>query len=247
MTVYAFVDLDDTLFNSERKAGADRSRIAALDRQGKPLSYQSASQERFLELLWREGVVLVPTTGRNVSAYRRVSLPLRADHAICSFGGTILGPDGAPEPRWHAMMLGEAEKAREGMEAILAALRYLTGALAQDMRFSIVSDAGIDLYVSVKHNQGDEAALGEVADWLRRDLPDGWHIHLNGNNLAFMPGFLGKAAAVRWFLANLPRSPALTLGVGDSFTDLPFMALCDFAITPTAHSQIFASLAGRVR
>ena len=242
MTVYAFVDLDDSLFNSDRKAGPDRSRVAAVDRQGAPLSFQSARQERFLSHVLGNGAVIVPTTGRNEAAFRRVSLGLGHSHAICSFGGLLIGPDDRPEPRWHAVVSAGVARERAALDGILAEITRIAAARAADVRHSIVSDAGLGLYLSVKHNTHDEECLAGVAAELGRSLPDGWYLHLNGNNLAAMPGFLGKAKAVRWYLENVGTDATLTLGIGDSFTDLPFMGLCDYAITPTSHSQIFDAL-----
>lgn len=239
MTVYAFVDLDDTLFNSERKA-APGGRVAAVGRDGAPLSYQSARQEAFLrEVLGR--AVVVPTTGRNEAALRRVVLPLPG-WAVCSFGGLILTPEGTPEPRWHAMVAAESERARSDIEAIVRGALIIAGEAGMDVRASVVCDAGLPLYASVKHNAHDEAELAYVAEGVRAMLPFGWSLHLNGNNLAAMPGFLGKEKAVRWLLDNVATDATLTLGVGDSLTDVGFMGLCDFAIAPTAHSQIFDAI-----
>ncbi|MGQ3049523.1 MAG: hypothetical protein ACT6Q8_06250 [Niveispirillum sp.] len=247
MTVYVFVDLDDTLFNSDRKAGPDRSRVAAVDRQGAPLSFQSARQERFMSQVLGSGAVTVPTTGRNEAAFRRVSLGLAYKHAICSFGGLLIGPDGRPEPRWHSVISDGVRRERSSLEGIVAEVARIAAALGADVRHSVVSDAGLGLYVSVKHNAHEHDSLAGVADELGRGLPDGWYLHLNGNNLAVMPGFLGKANAVRWYLENVGMDATLTLGVGDSFTDLPFMALCDYAIMPTAHSQVFDAVKGHAR
>jgi hydroxymethylpyrimidine pyrophosphatase-like HAD family hydrolase len=244
MTVYVFVDLDDTLFNSDRKAGPDRQRVAAVDRQGAPLSFQSVRQARFMSQILGNGAVLVPTTGRNEAALRRVVLDVPYSHAICSFGGLLIGPDGQPEPRWHSLISAGARRERPALEGVVADVARIAAALGADVRHSIVSDAGLGLYVSIKHNSHQQDCLAGVADELGRGLPDGWYLHLNGNNLAAMPGFLGKANAVRWYLEHLGPDATLTVGVGDSFTDLPFMALCDYAITPTAHSQIFDALKG---
>ena len=70
-------------------------------------------------------------------------------------------------------------------------------------------------------------------------MPANWTLHRNGNNVAFMPPFLGKDRAVASFLPALrdrfPTAPVI--GIGDSLTDAPYMALCDFAMTP-AGSQL---------
>jgi hypothetical protein len=60
--------------------------------------------------------------------------------------------------------------------------------------------------------------------------------------MALLPPFLSKAAAVAFFLERFGgEAPFLTVGVGDSLTDVGFMGMCDFAITPSK-SQIMSVL-----
>jgi predicted mannosyl-3-phosphoglycerate phosphatase (HAD superfamily) len=60
------------------------------------------------------------------------------------------------------------------------------------------------------------------------------------SNVAAIPGYLGKEHAARWLLSEVLQ-PALVLGMGDSFVDLPFMGLCHYAMIPS-QSQIFSHL-----
>ena len=55
------------------------------------------------------------------------------------------------------------------------------------------------------------------------------------NNLALVPRFLGKERAVRHVIRHhLGPEPVLTLGMGDSLSDIPFLSACDFSVVPTA-------------
>jgi hypothetical protein len=87
----------------------------------------------------------------------------------------------------------------------------------------------------------DEDALHAVIDAVAGEVPAGWTIHRNGNNAALMPPWLGKAHAVAALLPRLraahPDAPVI--GIGDSLTDAPYMALCDFAMMPKG-SQLAA-------
>ncbi|MBS2005343.1 MAG: trehalose phosphatase, partial [Cyanobacteria bacterium SZAS LIN-5] len=65
----------------------------------------------------------------------------------------------------------------------------------------------------------------------------------NGNNFALLPPFLSKERAVEYFLRELAPPHDCLIGIGDSRSDLGFMALCDYVVTPT-RSQIFAMLTG---
>jgi hydroxymethylpyrimidine pyrophosphatase-like HAD family hydrolase len=235
-----FVDLDDTLFQSQRK-NPHATQLAAVDRDGKPLSYRCDRQEAFFNWLAQDAVV-VPVTGRSVDAFRRVSLPL-GQRAICSFGGVILDEDGTPEPQWHDQIAQAAAQSAPLMLDLLATVKTTAQAEAVDVRYRIIEDAALPLYISVKHNGGLGPETTRLAEAVAPAVPDDWTLHLNGNNMALLPPFLGKAAAVRFFLQRFADSgPIMTVGVGDSLTDVGFMGLCDYAIAPS-RSQILATLA----
>ncbi len=229
-----FVDLDDTLFQTARKNPSAQT-VAAVDGEGRPLSYQSDRQTAFLDWL-TDGALVIPVTGRSVQAFRRVILPL-GNRAICSFGGVILDPDGAPNPAWHQRMGPAAAATASALEATQEALRTLAANLAIDVRHRLIHDAGLPLYLSVKHNTNDDAETERLAEALSPGLSAGFTLHRNGANMAVLPPYLGKAHAVRFLLDMLHASgecpsPRLTIGVGDSLTDLGYMALCDYAVTP---------------
>jgi hydroxymethylpyrimidine pyrophosphatase-like HAD family hydrolase len=235
-----FVDLDDTLFQTHLKnPGADR--LAAVDRDGNPLSFRDRRQEAFLDWLSDDALV-VPVTGRSVDAFRRVRIPRLDGMAICSFGGVILDGEGRPEPEWHRRM-SEGAGGEAAMMAELLDLVATTAAADEvNVRYRVIRDAELPLYISVKHNANDFGEVARLASAITPSVPKDWIVHRNANNLALLPPFLGKAGAMAYFLERfVGDEPTLTFGVGDSLTDLAFMGLCDFAITPT-NSQIMGAL-----
>jgi hydroxymethylpyrimidine pyrophosphatase-like HAD family hydrolase len=100
-------------------------------------------------------------------------------------------------------------------------------ASGEDVRARIIRDGDLPLYVSVKHNHGDAAALARLAERLLARIPDGWTPHLNDNNMALIPKGISKKAAAAHLLETYlkpdARCPIVTLG--DSLSDLPFMTL----------------------
>jgi predicted mannosyl-3-phosphoglycerate phosphatase (HAD superfamily) len=68
--------------------------------------------------------------------------------------------------------------------------------------------------------------------------------HLNGNNLAVLPKIINKESAVSYLIDvyRQQHPELLTFGAGDSKTDAPFMALCDYALIPK-NTQLFKTLA----
>jgi hypothetical protein len=241
----ALVDLDDTLFQTLGKCPPDvpAEALAPIGyaRDGAPLSYATPRQMSFLSWL-SDSTLLVPVTARSRDALERVRIDWT--RAVCAHGGLILDGDGGADPRWHARMAAEA-KAHSGKLADLSK-RVLDEAGETALRVRILEEDGVPLYVLAKHPEGDSEALAAVIGRVGADVPPGWTLHLNGNNAAFLPPFLGKQHAVAFLLPELRRQypDAPVIGIGDSLTDAPFMALCDFAMMPS-RSQLGAAALAR--
>ena len=230
MRAIILVDLDDTLFQTLRKCPPDvpQDALTALGfgRDGGPLGFATPRQSAFLAWLG-EAALVVPVTGRSHDALSRVRIPYGA--AVCAHGGVILDEAGAVDAGWAAEIAEQAAPHK----ATLAALAEASQGTKVAAR--ILAEGGTDLYLLLKDPDGDETLLDPVLERILHMVPADWTIHRNGNNAALMPPFLGKAHAVR---ALLPRLRALhpdapVLGIGDSLSDAPYMALCDYAMMPT--------------
>lgn len=232
--VVIFGDLDDSLFQTMRKCppGEDVFPVA-YDRAGAPLSYATRKQQRLFAWLSADAE-FVPVTGRNSDAVARVRLPFDR-FAITSFGGVILTPGGEPHPEWARHVEAESRALRDCLDVLRAATLALAEGQGVDLRATAVADRGMPLYLSIKHNHNDAAALERFAESLGRmeGYPADWRMHLNGNNLACLPPYLAKEHAVRFFMDHIAPPGALTVGFGDSHSDAPYIALCDYALTPT--------------
>jgi len=240
-TAIALVDLDDTLFQTRRKCPPDVAPglLTPLGylKDGTPLSYATPRQMAFLGWL-ADTCHLVPVTARSLDALRRVRIPFTA--AICAHGGVVLTDDGERDPVWAARIAAEAA-------AHSAELDRLAAAIAAEgdpaIRVRVLAEGGVPLYVLAKHADADADALFRAVDAAVPALPPGWTDHRNGNNVALMPPYLGKAHAVAHILpalrARFPDAPVI--GIGDSHTDAPFMGLCDYAMLPTG-SQLAARM-----
>ena len=241
MRRYVFLDLDDTLFQIPRKCPeGEPVEPISYSIQGQPVSFITDRQRELLRWL-SDGAEIIPTTARSIDGYRRVKL-FFPGYAICSFGGVVLMPDGSSDLSWLTHIAPLAQKYADDLAVAAREVKEYAYRLGLDVRIGIVSDAGSDFYVSVKHNEANLSDLKLIADFLRHFTPSNWRIHLNDNNLALLPPYLGKEYAVSWFIERyINIKESIIIGVGDSVTDADFMALCDYALTPTK-SQIFASL-----
>jgi hypothetical protein len=123
-------------------------------------------------------------------------------------------------------------------------------AIDNDLRHWLVEEDGIGpIYYCAKSNWGSSDHLASVSSTLVADPPV-WAstVHLNGNNLAFLPPGISKLSAVEYLVTLLRKeiSGLLTIGVGDSVTDWAFMSGCDYAITPNG-SQLHNAASSGVR
>jgi hydroxymethylpyrimidine pyrophosphatase-like HAD family hydrolase len=253
MERYLFVDLDDTLFQTRRKlphGDLDNARPAAYLRNGEPISYATEKQQR----LWQglsQGFRIVPVTARDYDAFHRVDLPF-SHEAVLNHGGTVLQADRRLDEQWHAHISAAVGDYAEDLQALAAAIqRYRSATGDAGLKPRLIEDFGVCWYLVVKHESGKEQAL----DILKRDIvlhfpavaSGKLYLHGNGNNLAILPKPVNKADAVAYLLHGFNARHGcelLTLGMGDSLTDAPFMALCDYAVIPhntQLHRAIFTN------
>lgn len=235
MRAVALVDLDDTLFQTIGKCPPDIPREAltpiGFAKDGSALSFATPRQMRFIAWL-AETTHLVPVTARGLDALRRVHIPFAA--AVCAHGGVILDEAGESDHEWRAHVTRQATGHAHELAALAAAVIRSAGAVGARLSVRVLEEDSVGLYVLVKHPEADTAVLNAAVDGMTGDVPENWTIHRNGNNVALMPPYLGKQHAVARLLpglrARFPDAPVV--GIGDSLTDAPFMALCDFAMMP---------------
>jgi len=240
----ALVDLDDTLFQTLRKCPEDvpveRLTPLGFAKDGSPLSYATPRQMKFLEWL-AETTHLVPVTARSLDALRRAHIPFRA--AVCAHGGVVLDETGEVDADWAETIAARAAPHAGTLAAFAEAIAAEARVRGVAINARVLSEGDLPLYTLAKHADADAEALFAVVDAAVPELPEGWTDHRNGNNVALMPPYLGKRHAVAHILpalrARFPDAPVI--GVGDSYTDAPFMALCDFAMMPP-RSQLAGGL-----
>lgn len=236
-STYLFVDLDDSLLQTREKCRHEPLTEAAVDRTGAPLSFHTPQQVALLELF--RDAVLIPVTGRNLMALRRVVSPSFRSYRVTSHGALIVGADERPIPSWDDRLREQAPhwQTRLGDAATLAA--ELIEAERLELRVRVIEDLDLPVYLSIK---GPSTQLEAFAGLIQPHWRDG-RLHRNHHNLALLPPYADKAAAVRFLIDEIMQAhdaEPLFIGIGDSLTDLPFLRLCHFALIPQ-HSQIQCS------
>jgi HAD superfamily hydrolase (TIGR01484 family) len=230
-----FADIDGTLIESVRRLGhAHEGAVGARDREGNAIAVHTPRHRQLLRLL-EAADVLIPVTGRSVSALSRVELPFPS-YAIVHHGALVL--DAA-----RARCTAYDERMRDALGAtdlVLAeAFAEVTRWIAERAPSLRVYRQVIDertIEVCVKHVSPTASSLGEEGDAIEEQWRGLSHvrIHRNGNNLALLPSGVTKESAVAWVVERLEETlgPLVTFGVGDSDTDLEFMRRCDFFVVP---------------
>ncbi|MBC7800133.1 MAG: hypothetical protein H7Z10_05890, partial [Gemmatimonadaceae bacterium] len=115
------------------------------------------------------------------------------------------------------------------LDGLLCRGRAAARQLGLSVRSWLVEEQGLKTYAVFKEN-GETGGTGLAA--LAAALPglDGWTVHANGNNLAYIPPPVSKRRAAEHVIeqarAAAPHRPVL--GLGDSLSDLAFLALCDW-------------------
>lgn len=228
--IVIFLDLDDTILQTAPKCPPDEPvEPMAMDRAGRALSFMTRAQRRLLDF-WLERATVIPVTGRTDDALARVAIEFTS-WRITHHGAVIRQPDGRLPAWWHVQVRPLLMAAQPSLWNI--AVRLNAGATKGGYR---VSSHAVDewlTYVSIKADD-DGAALARVRTQLEETgLPPELALHHNGNNLALTVTGAQKHDAVRRVALELEREgPIVTLGAGDSLTDIPFLRACDFALVP---------------
>lgn len=255
---YALMDLDDTLFQTQRKIDAwdlptaePKNLICAtVNKQGEPLSFMSQRQASFFNWLLASTELIV-VTARDRSEIKRIKLPFDS-WQVLTHGAIILGKDGELQAEWQQRMYSKLAPLQDKLQQLS---QLFTNHSKNDDsqlvftphidRFNNGSDSEeLTIYLAIKHAQKDHQALVALAEKLPtliRDFAQDFYVHVNANNLAILPHAVHKHHAVRFLLENYLDSQRPSFGFGDSLADLPFLQLLDWYGMPN-HGQLHDNL-----
>lgn len=230
--ILLFLDLDDTIFQTRRK-NKDATIQATYPANIEKASYMSNSQSLMFELFYNNpDVMIIPVTARDIEQYKRTEISKKSLIAVTYFAGMIVH-NNEIDLHWQKNIQDNYKKMQLDISTIFTDLQ-------QELDPSIFKSHIVeDFYIVIKnkfnssfeHNQQNEI----LKLLLLKKITDEYFIHHNNNNISIIPKFIDKKNAVKYLIEKY--QPELTIGMGDSFTDINFMNLCDFKIIPT-QSQI---------
>jgi len=237
-------DLDDTLFSTARKqAEVATCAMVALSKKGTPSAYQNPVQAAIWAWLNQLGAV-VPVTARNRAGLDRVTLPF-SRHAIWNHGASI-AIDGERDEPWHAAILGDLIALEPLWEPLCAALatwaQATPGVERADLRNTPHVEFGGHRFQLEIKAPGIGAHGPAIAAIARSIVGDALWVYPHYDVIALLPRRAHKETAAARLLATL--KPNLTIGVGDSPSDLSFMRLCHFVMAPSQSLLVKMAVAG---
>ncbi len=257
---YTLMDLDDTLFQTQRKIDAwqlptaerDSLVCATVNKQGEPLSFMTTRQAHFFNWLLAS-TELIAVTARDTSEIKRVKLPFNS-WQVLTHGAIILAPDGTTLEAWQQHIYNEIMPLQDKLAQLSALFATHSKHDASHLvftphsdTFNITDSSRVDsadkgsndnqliIYLAIKHAQKDHQALIDLAQQLPsliRDFDQHFYVHVNANNLAILPHAIHKRHAVQFLLTHYLDAKRPSFGFGDSLADLPFLQLLDWYGTP---------------
>ncbi len=234
------MDLDDTMFQTLRKCDREENLFTAVyTKDGKPLSFMTPKQQAFFSMLNAQ-MVIIPTTARNYSAFNRVQL--KFNHCvILNFGGIVLDPEKQVDQEWFERSRQESHKVKEKLLYVFDQVQKFMMHEHLNSTVRIIEDFGLPFYIVIKNLQKKTEELDHIYRSVLLKYNEGdTYIHYNDNNLCLLPTYLNKANAVLHIIHKYISSnnqEFMTIGMGDSISDLDFMSVCDYMLCPTT-SQI---------
>lgn len=251
---YALMDLDDTLFQTQRKIDAwklpttesENLVCATINKKGEPLSFMSKRQATFFNWLLAS-TELIAVTARDRSEIKRVKLPFDS-WQVLTHGAVILTPEGEALDEWQQHIYEQLLPLQGALLKLTESITNHAESYHNDLVFTPHIDSFNDnestIYLAIKHVQKDHQVLADLAQQLPIFLPDfehNFYVHVNANNLAILPHAVHKRHAVQFLLENYLDSQRPSFGFGDSMADLPFLQVLDWYGMPN-HGQLHEQL-----
>lgn len=247
-----FPDLDDTLFQTKRKMVDELDqvpvRVGALDRSLAPRSFMNEEQALLVDWLLVNADV-IPVTARGTDEYARMQIPFTS-WAITTHGAVILSPDGQCDTQWQQHIEAALTPYRQRLLDMQGAITTLMAERGIDAwaRINYEYD-GVPIYLVLKHTDSTKLdELNAIGDEIEQTFgTEGFYVHRNSNNIAWLPICIEKGKATGYLLNKLraERGTFPTIGLGDSLTDFSFLKLCSWYGVPK-QSQFSSAIKDRV-
>jgi len=234
MKIVSFIDLDNTFLQSLRWIPKDeKSSAVGVRKDGSIQAYITDKQKKFIDCLFEIGDV-VPATARTSESLARISLSFGGykivSHGALVFHGDFIDKEWLQENKNSLMTL------KETLGVIFGEVGKIIKDNDLDLQYRIVEDQGHHVYFFAKapDDMADDARILHRLLAKSSVVPKDYIVHHNEREVAILSSKNGKKNAVKWVYEKMlqKHGEVLTLGIGDSFSDLSFITVCDFGIFP---------------
>jgi hydroxymethylpyrimidine pyrophosphatase-like HAD family hydrolase len=214
-----FSDLDDTLFQTKRKSEEGVYKATNTNNNQKS-SYYTKAQKRFLNhILLDKTSLLIPVTARTKLQFERTHLfqnkltPVYANY----YGGCIT-INGEISTEYENLIRPSLKIALEVSEKILSEYKNKS-----KKEIEIIN---VDQFYQVINS--DSVKDFEYISNLFSKSETKFEIYKNEKTITILPSIINKKKAVEYLCKIL--DPRITIGLGDSKSDLDFLNICDFNV-----------------
>lgn len=222
-----FTDLDNCLLQSIHRIDSLNHSVASVARDGSPQGGMSFKQAELWKWLQAADAV-IPVTGRSPEQLNRVQLTFTGP-SICFQGAVILHSSGKLDEAWWNQTQTQSLKCVDGLERLVETLAPVCDKWR--VRPEIVCFKETPLFLKIRPASKEistewvnvEADLRTTCDAVKKTVM--WSIRADTRELLILPPHIGKERAVGHLIETL--NPSLSIGIGHSDADRPFMVQCD--------------------
>lgn len=238
MPILSFCDLDGTFIQTARHVKDQESDVVYTSDSGKDIVITKKQSQLYAELL-RSGLV-VPVTARSLESMNRALTTLTFPaHKICNHGVLIYDEADQVVKAYSDSLIAVVYRHQNNFKIALDKLSRLAirNSVFEDTRFKPIYHSTHLMLIDGKAESDFHAKC--IANYLNK--LEGIIVSVNGSAFSItceVPSY--KQLACKYLVENFPQyQDCVTLGFGDSLSDLPFMQYCDFSVVPnTTRTQI---------
>ena len=225
---HVLVDLDDSLFWSQRKLGTRAERPVAFKMGGEAYGFMSGASLALLSII-DSAQCIIPVTARVSTSLGRVRLPF-SNFKVCAHGGVIIKPSGQVDIDWLEEQRARLKSLAECPNELATRLERMSALRG----FSVVlrEDHDTAFFCTIRDPQRRPQRLTALIPALSEQLAPGWILAATATDIVLRPDWLTKGAAVRRLYTHHIERPGLLIGLGDRHDDRDFLDLCDYILLP---------------
>jgi hypothetical protein len=213
-----FADLDDSMFQTKRKDASGKFK-ATFPKNVLKTSYYSKAQLALLNFaLSNEQIIFIPLTARTQEQYKRTSIYKKEQaniHAI--YYGSSLYINNIEQKTYYKTISKQAQSDFIDLDKIIT---------LANKKFPKSVFVNVDgKYFTTDHK---EPAFVKFIETLITSKYPNIDIYIEEKYITLLPRICNKMSVVGYLKKKL--KPTLTIGIGNSESDIDFLNLCDFKI-----------------